>query len=233
MFNFIPAKIAALGLSLLAITTSVPAMADGIVLAGTRIIYPAESKQVMQSIRNTSSKSSYLVQTWIESSDGKKTSDFIVTPPLYVSNPKDENTLRVMYTGKPLPKDRESLYFFNAKSVPSVDKKSIEGKNVLLLAAVTRVKLFVRPEGLKPASKDAPSLLGFSRSQDRMLIKNPTPYYITLVNIKSGNTALKDTMVAPMSEASVTLPRGSGSLITYNTINDHGAISPQKTAVFQ
>lgn len=230
MFNF---KYAVLGLSLFAMTTPLTAIADGIALAGTRIIYPAEGKQVTQSIRNTSSKSSYLVQTWVESSDGKKTSDFIVTPPLYVSNPKDENTLRVMYMGKPLPKDRESLYFFNAKSVPSVDKKSLEGKNVLLLAAVTRVKLFVRPEGLKPASKDAPSLLSFSRTQDRMLIKNPSPYYITLVNIKSGSIALKDTMIAPMSEASVTLPRGSGSLINYSTINDHGAISPKKTAILK
>lgn len=227
MFNL---KYAMLGLSLFAMATPLSAIADGIALAGTRIIYPAESKQVTQSIRNTSSKNSYLVQTWVESSDGKKTSDFIVTPPLYVSNPKDENLLRVMYTGKALPKDRESVFYFNAKSVPSVDKKALEGKNVLMLAAVTKVKLFVRPAGLKPTSVDAAASLSFSRSGNQVQIKNPSPYYITIVNMKAGNTALKDIMIAPMSEESIALPNGSGSMINFSTINDHGAIIAQKAA---
>lgn len=222
---------AVFSLSFFAMTLPQTSFADGIILAGTRIVYPADSKQVTQSVRNTSSKNSYLVQTWVESEDGQKTSDFIVTPPLYVSNPKDENVLRVMYTGKTLPKDRESIYFFNAKSVPSVDKKALEGKNVLLLSAVTRIKLFVRPAGLKPAAADAPGLLTFNRNGDRLQIKNPSPYFITLVNMKVGSNTLRDIMVAPMSEETVALPRNTSTTIDYSTINDHGAITPIKTAV--
>ncbi|MEW6484582.1 MAG: fimbria/pilus periplasmic chaperone [Pseudomonadota bacterium] len=64
----------------------------------------------------------------MEDAEGKKTTDFIVTPPLYVSGPLNENILRVMYTGEPLPQDKETLYYFNAKAIPSVDKEKMEGK---------------------------------------------------------------------------------------------------------
>ncbi|HDX4250728.1 TPA: fimbria/pilus periplasmic chaperone, partial [Klebsiella oxytoca] len=63
------------------------AFAGGITLDGTRIVYPAGQKQVAVSVRNTSPKSSFMVQSWTEQSDGRKTADFIVTPPLYVSGP--------------------------------------------------------------------------------------------------------------------------------------------------
>ncbi|MRE42098.1 fimbria/pilus periplasmic chaperone, partial [Klebsiella quasipneumoniae] len=34
---------------------------------------------------------------------------FIITPPLFVLNPANENLLRIMYIGAPLAKDRETL----------------------------------------------------------------------------------------------------------------------------
>lgn len=61
------------------------ANAGGIMLGGTRIIYPANQKQLPLSVRNTSEQSSFLVQSWVEQSDEKKSQDFVVTPPLYVS----------------------------------------------------------------------------------------------------------------------------------------------------
>ncbi|MDI5829406.1 fimbria/pilus periplasmic chaperone, partial [Salmonella enterica subsp. enterica serovar Kentucky] len=47
------------------------------------------------------------------------------------SEPKSENTLRIIYAGQPLPGDRESLFWMNVKAIPSVDKSHIEeGKAV-------------------------------------------------------------------------------------------------------
>ncbi|WP_265694572.1 fimbria/pilus periplasmic chaperone [Providencia rustigianii] len=46
--------------------------AGGITLDSTRIIYPQESKQITTSIRNTSDKSAFLIQTWIEDANGNK-----------------------------------------------------------------------------------------------------------------------------------------------------------------
>lgn len=206
------------------------AFADGgIVLGGTRLIYPAGQKQISLSVRNTSQESGFLVQSWVEDASGKRSNDFVVTPPLFVSNSRDENVLRIMYVGPTLPTDRETLYYFNAKAVPSIDKTKIEGSNSLILAAVTRIKLFVRPANLAGDADKAPSMLTFNRSGDRVEITNPTPYYITLVKISSGNKNQKDAMIAPFGREKVTLPKGNTRTFSYSTINDYGAISSQKT----
>ncbi|HCO1253920.1 TPA: fimbria/pilus periplasmic chaperone, partial [Escherichia coli] len=133
----------------------VASFADGgIVLGGTRVIYPVGQKESSISVRNTSDSSRFMVQSWAEDSRGEKTTDFIVTPPLYVSNPGSENTLRLMYAGGALPSDRETLYYLTAKAIPAIDKNKNAGKNVLMLSAATRIKLLVRPAGLKPSPSE-------------------------------------------------------------------------------
>ncbi|AWF33375.1 gram-negative pili assembly chaperone, C-terminal domain protein (plasmid) [Klebsiella oxytoca] len=209
------------------------AQAGGITLGGTRVIYPAGQKQVSLSVRNTSDQSSFMVQSWVEQADGKKSQDFVVTPPLYVSGPGNENTLRLMYAGHPVRTDQESLYYFNAKAIPSMDKKMMEGKNVLMLAAVTRIKLFVRPAGLSPAVDKAPGELTFHRSGGQMRIDNPTPYHITLALMKVGGQKLVDTMVSPRGSVSLPLPAGAGNTVTFRTINDFGAVTPELRATLE
>lgn len=196
-------------------------------LGGTRIVYPADQKQITMSVRNTSEQSSFLVQSWVEQLDEKKSQDFVVTPPLYVSGPGNENTLRLMYVGAQAATDRETLYYFNTKAIPSVDKKKMEGKNMLMLAAVTRIKLFLRPAGLTPTVEKAPAALTFHRAGGQVRIDNPTPYYLTLVELKVGGNKLKDIMVSPRSSTMLPLPSSSAGAITYRTINDYGAATPE------
>lgn len=203
------------------------ATAGGIMLGGTRIIYPANQKQVTMSVRNTSDQSNFLVQSWVEQSDEKKSQDFVVTPPLYASGPGNENILRLMYVGAPAATDRETLYYFNSKAIPSVDKKKMEGKNMLMVAAVTRIKLFLRPAGLTPTAEKAPGELTFHRDGGKLRIDNPTPYYLTLVEIKNGGNKLPDTMVSPLSTTTLPLPSSSGGTITYRSINDYGAATAE------
>ena len=119
--------------------------AGGIALGATRVIYPADAKQTSLSISNSDTKERYLVNSWIENSAGAKEKSFVVTPPLFVSEPKSENTLRIIYAGEPLPKDRESLFWMNVKAIPSVNKNSLEGKNVLQLAILSRIKSAANP----------------------------------------------------------------------------------------
>ncbi|HCD3190886.1 TPA: fimbria/pilus periplasmic chaperone [Klebsiella oxytoca] len=207
------------------------AFAGGITLDGTRIVYPAGQKQVAVSVRNTSPKSSFMVQSWTEQSDGRKTADFIVTPPLYVSGPGNENTLRLMYVGAPVKADRETLYYFNTKAIPAMDKKDGENKNLLMLAAITRIKLFVRPEGLTPSVDKAPAALNFRRDGKSLEVVNPTPYYITLAQINIGGHKLPDTMVAPRGSIRMPLPATTDNTISYRNINDYGAVTPVMHAV--
>ena len=59
----------------------------GVALGATRLIYPLGAKQVTLSVINYSKKEKYLINSWVEDSNEKKTSDFIVTPPLFVISP--------------------------------------------------------------------------------------------------------------------------------------------------
>ncbi|EML2063932.1 fimbria/pilus periplasmic chaperone [Enterobacter asburiae] len=203
------------------------ASAGGIVLGGTRVIYPIDARQVTLSVRNSSTETSYLVQSWTENTQGSKSTDFIITPPLYVSNPGDQNVLRVIFSGSGLPNDRETLYYFNARAIPSVDKSKMEGQNTLMLAAVTRIKMFVRPSGLNVPVEKAPSMLTFKRSGNQVQISNPSPYHITMVQVALDGRKVADTMVAPFSTESLPAS-GSSRTLTYSTINDYGAVSAQQ-----
>ncbi|CAI2793940.1 Chaperone protein focC precursor [Serratia grimesii] len=201
------------------------ASAGGMALGATRIIYPAGQKQVSLSVHNKSDSTSFLVQSWTEGSDGKKSNDFVVTPPLYVSGPGNENTMRIMYAGQPVKKDRETLYYFDSKSVPSLDKKAMEGKNILLLAAITRIKLFVRPAGLSPSVEDAPSTLTFHKQGNTLRIDNPTPYYITLAKMTYAGQKMPDTMVPPLDSTSLPVSSSASGTVSFHTINDYGALT--------
>ncbi|MBS0925739.1 fimbria/pilus periplasmic chaperone [Providencia sp. JGM181] len=209
-------------------------LAGGITLDSTRIIYPQESKQITTGIRNTSDKSAFLVQTWIEDAKGNKLSDFISTPPLFTSAPRNENTIRLVYAGEQLAKDKESLFYFNVKAIPSIDRNELADKNALILAAVTRVKLFVRPKGLKITPKEAENLIRFSKIDNQKIkISNPSPYYMTLTDLRSGNNELPSTMIAPFSHIEVNAPAGfDTSKLTFSSINDFGGITSPKPAIF-
>lgn len=201
-------------------------LAGGISLSSTRIIYPLGSQQTAFSVYNTSEKATYLVQSWVEDHQGNKTEDFVVTPPLYTSGPRHENKLRVIHTGKELEPDRETLYYFNSKAIPAINKKEIEGKNSLIFAATTKIKMFVRPPGLKIKSSEAPSELTFKKESKQLSIKNPTPYYMTLTDIVIDGNKLRDVMIAPFSSELITNPSINGTTVQFSTINDYGAISP-------
>lgn len=192
---------------------------------GTRLVYPLDAHQESVSIRNTSSTDSFLVQSWVENAEGNKSQDFVVTPPLYLSGPNNENSLRLMKMSGPNIQDREQLYYFIAKAIPSMAKDTAAGESTIRIAAASRIKLFVRPAGLTPAPDKAPGEIRFRRASGKLEINNPTPYYITLTNLWAGEKPLEGVMVAPKSSLSVSLPSATASTITYSTINDYGALS--------
>lgn len=200
----------------------------GIILGGTRLVYPAQQKESSITVQNTSKTDRYMVQSWIEDRNGNKTNDFIATPPIFVSNPGNENTLRVMFAGPSLPADRESLYYLTSKAIPAVDKHKAVDKNILVLAAATRIKLFVRPAGLQPSPAEAPSKLTFSNSDRKIIISNPTPYYITLIDIKvDGKEQNNAVMVPPLGSETLPLSQVQVKNITYKTINDYGGLDKE------
>lgn len=203
--------------------------AGGIGLSATRVIYDESTSQASLPVTNSDSHERYLIQAWVGDINGKKSPDFIVTPPLFASSPKSENTLRIVYLGKPLPKDREVVYWMNVKAIPAVNPESLKGKNSLQLAILSRIKLFMRPEGLSMSESEAMDHLRFQQSEGRLTISNPTPYYQTLVNLSVGGTNLKNSMVEPNGSLSLPLPAGTTGAVSFQIVNDYGALSPKKT----
>nr|WP_228011673.1 fimbria/pilus periplasmic chaperone [Enterobacter asburiae] len=201
------------------------AHAGGVALGATRVIYPQGDKQISLPITNSSESTDFLIQSWINNPDGIKSSDFILTPPLFVIHPKKENILRIMYVGPDLPKDRESVFYLNSKAIPSVDKSKLSGNN-LQIATQSVIKLFVRPKNLPTPSIDAPKTLRCQVSGGKVTLTNPSPYYVTLVKFYSGGTKLPNSMVAPKGSLAVDIPGGKSGQITFQTLNDYGANTP-------
>lgn len=199
------------------------AHAGGIALGATRVIYSENEKQISLPLNNTSENMSFLVQTWISRADGSKAANFIVTPPLFVLKPKKENKLRIIYTGPMLPQDRESVFYINSKAIPSVPKESLKG-NTLQIATQSVIKLFMRPEGLPSRSVDAPATITCHVESGKTVINNPSPYYVTLVQLSIGGKKIANNMVAPKSSLTVA---GQGD-VKFSTLNDFGANTPQQ-----
>ncbi|RAU36571.1 fimbria/pilus periplasmic chaperone [Enterobacter sp. RIT418] len=201
------------------------AYAGGIALGATRIIYPQGDKQISLPIINSSTTTAFLIQSWIANADQTKSSDFILTPPLFAMHPKKENTLRIMYIGPDLPKDRESVFYLNSKAIPSVDKNKLQG-NTLQIATQSVIKLFIRPKKLPTPSIDAPKTLRCQVANGKVTLTNPSPYYVSLVKFKVGATLLQNNMVSPKNSLTVDVPGSAGGQVSFQTVNDFGATTP-------
>ena len=112
-----------------------------------------------------------------------------------------------------------------------MDKNKPDTKNVLQLAILSRIKLFVRPRNLAMNPNEALEQLRLERAGNHLKVNNPSPYYITLVNIKVNGKKVDNMMVAPKSFAQQALPSGTGGgSVSYQTVNDYGAITAVRNA---
>lgn len=132
---------------------------------------------------------------------------FTATPPVSRVEPKRGQTVKVMYTGATaLPKDRESVYWFNVLEVPPKPKDAEADKNLLQLAFRTRIKLFYRPSGLQGEPAEAPAKITRKLNNAQLQANNPTPYYVSFneVKLESGGKTynVNSSMVTPFSRAS-------------------------------
>lgn len=204
------------------VTTSSVYAAGGISLGGTRLIYPQDSKQASMPVINSTPDKRFLINSWVEDDQGKKIDSVLVTPPMFVSEAKSENALRVVNTDTALAKDRESLFYLNVQAIPSVNPDEVENKNVLQLAILSRIKMFVRPKNLSVRVEDAPNRIQAITANQKLVLKNPTPYYLTLVSLEVDSQKQENVMLSPFSETSL---KQNGRHVSFQSINDYGAFS--------
>lgn len=199
----------------------------GVGLGATRLVYHESDKQISLSIRNTSAETPFLIQSSALDASSKKTDDFIVTPPLFLLNPKKENLVRIMYVGPKLSEDRETIFYISSRAIPSTPKEN--NKNSLKVALQSVIKMFWRPDNLPVSVSDAPALLRCSYSASGITVNNPTPYYITLAQVSLGSTSLKNQMIDPKSQYTFSVSNPKSDKLKYRTINDFGAMTSEIT----
>lgn len=199
----------------------------GVVISNTRVLYPAEAKEVSVKVSNNGD-GPVLLQSWIDSGDVKAKPStikvpFVLTPPINRVEPGKGQTLRISYMGSSLPVDRESIFWLNVLEVPA--KSTETDKNRLQIAFRNRIKLFYRPAGLPGQANEAAKALTWNTQDGQVQATNPTPYYVSLVNLSVNGHRLPRAMVAPRSTMVLDLPGKSGNHVTGSFINDYGAVN--------
>ncbi|HHR6019952.1 TPA: fimbrial biogenesis chaperone [Providencia alcalifaciens] len=203
--------------------------AEGISLSGSRVIYPLNEKQISFSVHNTNDDTTYLIQSWVETEDEKKTTDFVVTPPIYQSAPNSENILRIIASATVYPQDRETLYYFKVKAIPGLTNSDDQSR--IVIATETQLKFFARPAGLSPKREKALTLLHFTQQGSTIVAHNPTPYYFTLTNLKLKDSMANEVMLAPLGQTSIPLTGRKGDTISYSSINDYGGMDKASSEI--
>lgn len=195
----------------------------------TRVIVEEGQQSVSLSISNDSKTLPYLAQGWVEDDQGHKIqSPLTVLPPVQRVEPGTKSQVKVQTLPaiSSLPKDRESLYYFNLREIPPRSNKP----NSLQLALQTRVKLFFRPAAIIPKKSEAPwqENITLTRQGEHYQINNPTAFYVTISagTDHLGGNLIKDfkpVMVEPKGQATINVNAselGHSPVLTY--INDFG-----------
>lgn len=202
----------------------------GVVIEGTRVVFPAEQREVPVRMSNQRDYP-VLVEAWIEcpqASDADASvacrAPFALAPPLFRLDPGKGQTLRIFQSPDAAPRDREALYYLNVRDIPP----KTEGDGVSI-AFRSRLKLFHRPPGLAPQAKDAPQKLRWHAAASSVRVDNPTPYFVTVVAIEpaGGNAQQLDgVMVAPFASVDIALDDGNtlraSQALHFTIVNDLG-----------
>lgn len=199
----------------------------GVVVGGIRVIYHGEKKESSLRIENPE-KTPYLIQSWVEATDGgAKKAPFVITPPLFRLDAEQKNILRIVQAGS-LPQNQESLFWLNIKSIPYVAKT----ENALQVAIKTRMKLIYRPAALKSTPEAQTQALTWQRAGNNIQVTNPTDYYMNFNAISVNGKALENvTFVAPHASAQFPAPGSQSSgKVSWKLINDFGVTGPEHTA---
>ncbi|ORM88150.1 fimbrial assembly protein [Pantoea cypripedii] len=195
----------------------------------TRVIFNATAN--MQSINLVnSSESPTIVQVWTDDGDINASPDqsrtpVIALPPVMKMFPGELRSLRLMLTSRgAIPADRESLYWLNIYQIPSLksDLNKVEKKVVLPLRI--RLKVFIRPEGLNAPQIADPAKIQFLTKDRELVVKNPTPWYMS-INVSVGShEMLKNLLIEPKSQLIVPVKEAlkPGEKVKYDVIDDNG-----------
>ncbi|MGK3143612.1 fimbria/pilus periplasmic chaperone [Pantoea sp. C2G6] len=205
----------------------------------SRLVFNEESMAESLTVVNSVSAPA-LVQMWTDDNDPLSPPDHLITPlivvpPLFKLAPAESRNVRVMLLSRDgLPKDRERVYWLNIYQIPPNTQQQTAQEKKVILPLRIRLKVFIRPIGLRAPEETIGEKLRFTLSEpgtkDAVLnVNNPTPYYMSIGNLRLGSKSLKAEMIAPFS--SITVPAAgmeNSRTLSWSVIDDYGTQTPYK-----
>lgn len=213
----------------------------GVIINGTRIIYPDNEKEITVKLTNKG-KYPVLVQNWIDNGNSDELPEnisvpFFLTPPINRIDQGKSQTLRISRI-KDINSsvNEESIYWLNVLEIPpKPNEANAEYANNLQIALRTRIKLFYRPESIKKtlSSTEAAEQLEWSVVDGDLSVTNNSPYHVSLVSIilkyNKYNEVIEGEMISPNStrkfKTKNTISDISDKTILYEYVNDWGAVN--------
>lgn len=226
----------ALSLALCALSGTAEA---GVVVHGTRVIYPSDRREVTMALDN-GGEAPALVQAWIDDGDqpgaaAPRPVPFVITPAIFRVEPRQGQSLRIIYTGKPLAADRETVFWLNVLDIPPKAAPNPGAPNRLDFAFRHRLKLFFRPAALSGDPARAATRLTWALHRatagECLVATNPTPFHISITRLEllgaDRPVTARPEMIAPFATASfalggVTSPSPAAQ-VRFEFLDDFGA----------
>ncbi|MFE5326039.1 molecular chaperone [Embleya sp. NPDC056575] len=197
-----------------------------VVLTTSRVLFDAsvDPRQAAVVVRNTGDEP-VVVQTFVSDRQGDAKVPFASTPSVVRLNEATEQAVvvrRVHVKGSDVPADREALFRFNAKVVPSMRSDQA--------ATTLTIPLFHRPTGLAGDPAAAPGRLSISQEDGKLTLTNPTPFFVTLASLSVGEDTLdigESALIPPLGgTVSYALPSDTTAEVGWTAISDSGTITP-------
>jgi chaperone protein EcpD len=217
------------------------AQAD-MVIDTTRVIYLESKRDATLKVTNVNKDQPSFVQMWLDDGNVKATAEdavspFNLSPPVARLKPGASQVVRMVYTGDPLPADRESIFYFNMLELP---QKSAD-ENKLSFAVRTRIKVFFRPKAVKGEPSDVIDKVTWKIVQKGKEWvaegNNPSPFHLSFFNLTLDDNGKFDFfvdggMVSPRETISIPLGEVGKMKQTYKAmkvdyINDYGGVTPK------
>lgn len=232
-----------------------PAQA-GVIISGTRQVYPEQRREITVRVTNDDKHAPRLVQAWLDAGDASVTAEqsdvpFSLTPPVFRVDPGKSQAMRLAYTREPLPKDKESVFWLNVLEVPPLvspppgaAQDEEDNLNHLRFAFRIRTKVFFRPQSLPGKPEEAPAQLRWSVQGSTLKVHNPSAYHVSFNEVavalgthegaKVIQTAQQG-MVAPFTSLEFALTSALGAppaqaRVQFKYIDDFGGFSAMQQA---
>lgn len=213
----------------------------GMLVDKTRVIFHEGEDTQGINVMNINAYPAF-VQVWVDTGDinnftQSPDAPFVLIPPIFNLRADEVKSVKIIYDGKKLPADRESLFWINLYEVPAV-KTGLTQRQYLLMSMKTQLKLIYRPKSLRDNVTDAGESVSCTVEDNAplaLVCRNPSGYFLSYNDISVSfrghryqATAELDLMLPPFSTQRFglkALPQaslGTGNNITFRLINDAG-----------